>query len=320
MEARTVNYSIGEKLVQRIALSHITQSHNPREPVPNVTSHLAEEGHPSLTPMELVHTLALSEDPAKKAEYVRLIEKYETHPKGLLELAASRRLNELEPILIRDFRLSGTDEAGKRIVRFGIVCGERRFMAAAYNHAKHGDSATVGAVVKKMTVTEGMAAAVEENFNRQDMSDLEIGISINQWLEKDNPATGKKFTLPEVAEKFHMEYQYARGRQALAAYLPEADKNKLREGTLGVTKAVEKALSIKTGREDANANTSVPTVSLPSRTRVMTRKEIQALFDATPRKNKERLAALAEVMRQPMEEALLESDMRIELASLKETA
>ena len=121
-------------VILQVSLSQITTSHNPRRPCPVLQDSLTKEGYENYTPLRLVHELALSDDAAKKAEFCRLIETYEgeTVNDGIVNLAKSRAGIELQPIVLRDFR---SQKDGAYVTRYGVVCGERRVLAAAYNHA-----------------------------------------------------------------------------------------------------------------------------------------------------------------------------------------
>lgn len=311
---RVVDFKNGERVVIRAPLAKIRVAHNPRCPVPSLSANLAEEGYEGLSFLELVHQLALSEDAAKRAEFVRLFDKYESD-KGedahtVVSLANSRRRFEIEPILLRDFR-SKDRETGEYETYYGIVAGERRVLAAAYNFAKYGDAADIGAVVKKLTVDEAYELAIEENLKRREMTDLEVGYIIRHYREKTNPTTSKRFNLREIAEKLGEDYQFIRNREALT-YLSDGDKKRLAEGRLGLVRAFEIGLASKKGKavEDAPDKKE-------NRSRVMTLKEVQELFDSTKRDQVERLTVLAEVMRMSLSEALAASDKREEEEELR---
>lgn len=305
--------------VVSVPLRDITVSHNPRHPVPNLQAALADEGFEGYTVLDLVHELALSDDPANKAKFVALIDKYESEGHdGLVALAVSRAKEEIEPILLRAFR---TKPAGSdvHVRRYGVVVGERRVLAAAYNHCKHGFAPEIGSQVKEMRLEAAFELAVDENAKRRQMSDYEYGVIFHQYRQQENPATGKKWSLKEIGEKFGFDYQFVRGRQALVAYLPDADQRRLiAGGKVNITAAIRKALSLKRGRADESEIRNKKS----NRQRALTLHECQQLFDVTRQKQLDAskkesyLQALADVMQVKYTVALSQSNKRIEEAEL----
>ena len=298
---------MSDKTLHRVDLHDITVTHNPRCPARGLARGLVAEGVED-SPIALVHRLALSDNAADRAEFCRLVEKYESVPKGLVELAASRRKQELQPISLRSFRsqVPGTKPV-EYVQRYGLVMGERRYLAAAYNYAKHGESCDIGALFLRVTVDEAYDLAVAENLQRQDMSDVEIGHVFREYYDEG-------MTIKEVAAHLNQDYQYVRGRLGLT-YLTPAEQQAVEDGRLGVTKAVEKGLAVKSGK--ANSDEQIDPKA-DSRRRVATLKAVEAEFDATPRNRKGYLAGLAWVMGLDLETALDESELRIAEAMEKE--
>lgn len=364
--SRTVNFSAGEQLVQRIPLSNIVISYNIRNPakgifdeVKFITKHedgreeetveyeISEKLHTSLVeegviedaevskrlrPMDLMHALALSDDSVKQAAFLKIIEENESYPHGLKQLADDRSVEdghgELEPVLLREIR-------GKTDTNFGVVGGERRTLAAAYNYLKRGQKPTVGAIVKKITVAEAKEQAFQENFSRKEMTEVEIGRYLHSWTNQINPATGKYFSLREIAEREQLDYQYVRGRSALME-LTETEQRALAEGRIGLTAAINKGLTRRTAKGRGDAEDSLAEKeegAIPEkkvkRDRVLTMKEVQEYYDNYRIENDEKsnteeykshLSALAYVMQKEFEVAEKESDARFAALEVKEAA
>jgi len=311
---RTVNFAQGEKLVQRISLFYITTSHNPRDPVPNLTAVFPDEGYEGWSITEFAQ-LGLSDVEADRKAFCRMLEKYESGEKGIVQLAASRKQFEIEPILLRDFRCKVRTEEGESYeIRYGIVAGERRFLSAVYNYAKHGaDSPTIGAIVKKMTVAQAEDVAFLENVYRRDPTPLEVGEFLHKKCQGINPSTGKKWSLAQVARHYDMPYQDAMRRVALV-YLPDKDKKRLIDGKVGLTKAIEKGMAIKRG-DDPDAPIRPKKTN---RRRVKTLTQVEALFDENLGKGRKMYRqALADVMGITLEQASDEAFKRQEAAELK---
>lgn len=227
--------------IQSILLASITISHNPRRPCGLLQDNLAKEGYENYTMLQLIHELALSDDSVKQAEYCRLIETYDGdgQEKSIVSLAKSRAEMEIQPILLRDFR---SQLAGVYVTRYGIVAGERRCIAAAYNHAKLGLKPQIGATVRKLTVAQAFHKAVEENAQRREMNDIEFGRIFHNYRLEINPATQTFWTLSEIAVELKMDYQFVRGREALT-YLSEAEQSQIDSGkNTNITKAIQKGL------------------------------------------------------------------------------
>lgn len=280
--------------VKKVSLKEIVNSHNPRDPMRGLTPYLATENFihedgTSKTAMELVHEFALSSDEAKRAEFVRLIETYEEGTDGLMELAESRRKDDLQPISLRKF----TSTDGKEL--YEIIFGERRFLAQAYLYAKYGDKPEISATVRTLTPKEAFDIAIQENLRRQNPTDIEYGRIFRSYRDEINPATNKKYNLKEIAAELGFPgtngYQFVRGREALT-YLPEKDQAKLQaESRTNVTKAIEKGLALKNGK---SADGSLPDKK-ESRPKSLTLKQVHALFDESRDKSDDYLQALADV-------------------------
>lgn len=314
----TIDFNKGEKKIARIALSAITTSHNPRRPIRELQSQLEADialGTRNIpaNPLELVHKFALNTDADKKKVFTDLIERYEP---SIVSLAASRDQDEIEPIMLRSFRakLPGSNEY---VEKYGVVVGERRIIAAAYSYAKNGgEIPTIGAVVRKLTVDEAFDLAVAENAHRVAPTAIEEGKVFHQYRKRENPVTGKNYSLLEISKLLNLEYPYVRTREALT-YLSDSDQRRVETGKLGIVAASVKGLAIKNGKD---------TDDLPDkknkRDRAMTLMEVQKHFDAnrncfpgddllnTARTNAY-LEALAAVMKISFDDAIEQSDKRI---------
>ena len=297
-----------------ISLSRITVSHNPRCPIPDLTQHGEELGYGEWMAMDYIHQLALSDDPADRATFCKLIETYENNPvDGITALAESRRIVEIQPINLRAQHGSIAER------NYGVVSGERRLIAAAYNYAKHGDTAEIEALVSKITVADGIDMAWEENRRRRQPSLMETAAYFHERLAAvkgtKNEATGRNWTMKDVAAAIHEDYQEFRRTEALV-YLSEGDQKRLNEGTLGKVKAQEKALQSKSGKTTQPADDKKT-----NRRRVATLKQVEAMFDAwqdedlDERHAEGAMEALAEVMGITVAVAKRESKKRIKEAA-----
>ena len=287
----------------RVNLVDINQTNNPRCPCKKLVQALAEEGYADWTPLQLVQDLALSADAKDKAEFCRLVEKYETEPQDLLELAASRRVKEIQPIVLRAVKVKGE-------IKYALVAGERRLLAAAYNHTKHGDKADVGAVVIKATEDEAYDYAVQETLNRKDATEVEKGHIFRAYKKKVNPDSQKKFTLREIAARLCLDYQYVRAREALT-YLSEADQRAVEEGRLGLTKAAEKGTRIRQGKSDQDEPVDP---KKNNRAKTMTFRQWISWYDEHRDESDDYRRALADVSGMTLKQADRESDKRLKEA------
>lgn len=350
-----IDPSKGEKVIRRISLSHITVSHNPRNAFPGLSLtagtytlpldkevadkvaeipyHQPGDGATHLipfTPLEIIHAWALSLEPEKHQRFCDLIEKYEP---SVVQLAASRLQDEIEPVILRSFRVKVPGQNGEHeyIERYGIVAGERRIMAAAYNYAKHGPAEgrdvvlepTVGAICRKLTVDEASDLAFAENAQRLEPSAMDYARYFHDYTQRTNESTGRHFNLREIAAILHMDYQFVRGREALA-YLSDEDKARLEAGKLNVTDSIKKGLAIKQGKDGKELADKKD-----GRRRALNLAQIESLFDDKwENHNGERgdeydsgyFQALADVMGLSRSAAIAESKKRIDSVNEAELA
>lgn len=309
---RVVNYSAGEKLEIPVPLASITVSHNPRTSRRGLLEKFHEQG-------------AASQSSESRAEFVKYIQ--DSHP-DIVELHGSIKTHGLiQAPVLRSFRAkpAGADEY---VERYGVAVGEGRVLAYAYEEALTGEPQTVRCRVEKLTVDEAFERGIAENIDRHDMNPVDLAEAIHEMLTlRKNPATGKPYTLKELAERFKKSYWWVRDREAIF-YLNDSQKNQClaywKAGRRNVTRfcTLGKEQKAKQTGEPVDSNDSsdytTPSENLPStaqpiteqggqekteiqveperRRRVITLKEVVALFDATPLENVERLRALSEVM------------------------
>lgn len=213
-----------EVLVKEIA----SNSQNPRESAPN----LIQMGYGLFNKLEgsdkpAVIPLALSEKPDEKAEFVKLVDKFEP------DLAA----------LANDFKVNGMIQPTRvRIVPNGydLIVGCRRVLAALYNHAKNGDPASVRAIITERNDDQALYMSFSENAHRLQMNPMEQA----RWFSRLRNAG---LTVNEIEEKTKVDHQVVRQRLALLK-LPTELQGKVEEGELGVVKA----LKIVKGKEDGS--------------------------------------------------------------------
>lgn len=336
-EPTRVNTRAGEQLVQPTPLTLITTSHNPRWPVRNLQENLEAEGYGEYTenPIGLIHDYALSDDPEKQAEFVRLCETYEGEARQVVELANSRRKHAIQPITLRRFRVkdrAATEAEGRNVYthRYGLISGERRLLACAFNHAKHGDPAVIGATAIEMTVEQAEDLAFDENMQRQDMTALEVGDWIRHKYEQKRqsvreqnehrPENRVKYDLKVFADERGLDYQYTRSRYDLT-FLPEPLKKRIANRTLGITEGAKVGREIKNGKRSADGSPKEDAAEINGyknvRRRSRTLKQLREHFDeVSAKEDKNYLRALAYAMNLTLREADRESKQRIKEAEL----
>lgn len=304
MTQTKVNYRKGEELSIRIPLSDITVTHNPRHPCPN----LEEQG---FSMIDLVHEYALSDDPDNRAYFCKLIE--ENEPEMVEQAESMQEFGQIQSIVVRSFRAANPQSTPEKklpcIVRYGIACGERRYIASAYLQAKTGTPCAVKATVKRLSVQEAYDVGVQENLQRKQMKEWEVGAVMEEWAKR-NGKSNRKAPVRAVAEHFKTTEPYARGRMALSKLAPER-LELLKKGKLTLTNAIKEALG-----EPGHVS--------PERTgkrhNACTLKQMEDLFDETPRNQEDRLRAIADCMKRSYEEALAQSDARLDKAEQVEAA
>jgi hypothetical protein len=281
--------------VHPVPLRHVIVSHNPRWALQNLQSQ-------GFDPMTLMQEYLLSRDADRRAHGCTLLEENE---KEVIALADDLRTDQIVPVILRVHGMREID--GHRFPRFGCVDGESRLLGKAYNYAKHGDDAKVASIIKEMTEDEAYWYSVRANVLRRQYSDFVIGEILKKKADQDG------LPLTEVARQLGLPYGYVRGRAALAdpERLPPERREELerldREGRLNITPAIQEALG-----ENPAPSRRTPAERREGRRKTLTLKEVQELFDRTPRENRERLKAFAEVMMLRLDAAIEESDARLD--------
>ena len=307
MAARTVNYRAGEALSEPIALELVTTSHNPRKPLRK----LQELG---IVPMEFCHEYGLSDDPNKRAQFVAMIREHQ--PDIVHKWESFQDQGQVQPIVLR---YHNSMVQGQTVTRYGIACGERRYITCVLGQALTGESYPVKAIVRRLTVEQAYWLGVTENLIRDDMTELEKGEVFHAYSQTHTLLEGEiadktddsqePLPLTLVAKHYHVPYHEVRGRVALATQLAPDRLQLYKDGKLNLTDAIKEALGEPSHKSKAPKE---------GRSNPLTMKQIQALFDATDRLNLARLETLAEVMKLDMGTALAESDARIQAAEEQE--
>ncbi len=304
---------IGEQVAKPIQLHLITASHNPRKPLKKLQSL-------GFDPLAFCHEYGLSDDEDKRKHFVETIR--ENHPEIEFMAGSLDDRGQIQAITVRAFRTKIGDE---QHTHYGIACGERRYISCVFQQALSGEPFPVRAVVKEMTVQQAYWMGVEENLIREDMTELEKGEIFHKYAEEytlgEVEEDGKQrhvkreegqppLPMTEVAAHFHVPYHYARGRAALVNLKPER-LAAYEDGKLNLTDAIRESLG------EQQEATSRPS-RRGTRQNPLTMSKIRALFDATPRTRLERLQAFAEVMQMSLENAVMESDVRLSEVETKE--
>lgn len=144
----------------------------------------------------------------------------------LAELAESIRVSGvLQPILVRPLpgaRAPDTD----RSVQFEIVAGARRFRASQLAGA-----GTIPAILRAMDDDEAMEAAILENLQRDDLTELEEAEGYESLMQHSS------LTADQVGEKIGKSRSYVYARLKLLDLCTEA-RASLRDGTVDASRAL----------------------------------------------------------------------------------
>lgn len=229
----------------------ISNNANPRDSVPS----LAAMGYgvfktPEGSAYKPLMTLALSDDPADRKEFVTLIEEYEggKAPDGVHQNVAARNQKQDIRGLAFDIAANGMINPVTLIKIDGgydLETGCRRVLAAAYNFCKSGGklgARVLGRIVKS-NENEAQQRARSENFWRLDMNPIE---EAKAFASMRHAGDSNK----EIAEKTGVHYQTVRNRQLLLQLKPE-EQEKVAIGQLLPTAAVKLVESRKKGNQPA---------------------------------------------------------------------
>ena len=297
--------------------------------------------------------LALSKDLADVAQFVYLIDTYESvdrkenpnAPQSITELATD----------LRNWAATNKNGHGQFVPAFvkqdrgkwSLIDGGRRTTAILYNHAvdrlakaneeEGAPSTPYPAVLLCLDATGVTPDKYFDlsnliNMSRKDMDPLQEGKMYHAQLQQTNPETGKKFTLKELHAKVQefrptMKYSTLRNRVALWDDYKPAKRDE--EGNVvskarGLTDADRR--KVATGEMTATAasrkslgerhSTPRPAPGKGPRRRTLTLSEIEDKFDAMPDSKKEFKEGLAFCMGISYKQACEESNNR--LAELEE--
>lgn len=271
-----------------------------------------------------------NDESLEKGEYKDGKELVVKKRQSILALARQLSIIQLQPVIVRKM-----GDVGNRV----LLLGQRRCAAIAYMHAKSrvqvADGvegakvrpATVLATESKATGEEAWELAVRENMGRLDFTPIQMAVILRSYTERVNPETGQKWTLKSVAEHLGLKYGTARNTHALALPriedevdatgkvikkgkgLTDDDREAVASGKKGLAWAYKKAL----GEQHYTPGTEKGDPKGMSRRKVLPLKEVEKLFDDTNEQNTERRKALAEVMGLTLENAVTESEKRIDM-------
>lgn len=144
---------------------------------------------------------------------------------ALLELAASiQSLGVQQPIVVRPVKPSGT-------VKFEIVCGERRWLAADRAGLGH-----VPAIVRELTDEQVLEIQLVENLQREGLHPLEEGQGYRELLDMKKHED-KTFDAEAVGRMIGKSRAYVFARMKLLDLCPAA-REALQAGTLDASKAL----------------------------------------------------------------------------------
>ncbi|MDO9235970.1 MAG: ParB/RepB/Spo0J family partition protein [Aquabacterium sp.] len=148
------------------------------------------------------------------------------HPAKLTELAESIKASGvLQPILVRSLpgeRVPDTDSA----VQFEIIAGVRRFRASQQAGVK-----TIPAIVRVMSDDAAMEAAILENLQREDLTELEEAEGYEQLMQR----TG--ISADSVGSKIGKSRSYVYARLKLLDLSMEC-KEAMRAGQIDASRAI----------------------------------------------------------------------------------
>ena len=246
-----------------------TNSQNPRESSPTLIS----LGWGLFTKIEgsdkpAIVQLALSDNPDEKAEYVKLIRRFD--PK-IAETAASMLIHgQIQAARVRPIPEGGYD----------LIVGVRRTLARLFNHCMNpGDyPARLDCIVTEVNNDhDAMYMSFDENAQRMSMSPIEEA----KWFHRLKQGGLK---INEIGERTSYDGQVIRQRLDLLK-LPQADQDKVHEGELGVVKA----LKMVRGHADSTspANRGKGRTGDNTRAHMPTLKQAQVMYETDAKLHEE---------------------------------
>jgi hypothetical protein len=258
--------------------------------------------------ISLVH-MAMSRDMDEVRYFVELIEEYENvdksdplAPQSIVELADSiGEHGQWVPIMLRregNKGFAGLD-GGRRITAILYLHARARVQRADGEKGVKMHAATVLATESKCKQAEMKRLSLKINMDRKELTELQQGKVFHDMLQDENPETGRKWTMKDLAKELGVQYSTFRNRQALwvphngkegtaSRGLTDAERRRVAAGTLGVTAASRKSLGeqhySETGKPSENRRKAIPLAAM------------EALFDETAEANKPRRYAIAQCM------------------------
>ena len=262
------------------------------------------------------------------------IERHLSAPQSIVDLAEDiETFEQLNPIQVQ-----------KQNNKYVMVEGGRRSAAIMYLHARsrvlRADKAkdapsqvypaTVKATDLKCSKDDLFVMSGLINLSRKQFTPLQEGRFYHEMCQRLNPETGNKYTMKEAAAKLCVEYGTFRNRAALwrprvepvtdekgvvvkpGKGLTDSDRRKVALGEMTVTAASQRALG-----ERPYSKTGVP---VHHRNKGIPLSEMQELFDKTAEENKERRQAIADCMGIDLDQAVKESEDRIQDDERKDLA
>lgn len=165
----------------------------------------------------------------EKIQYLDIssIEQNPNNPRKTFDEAALGELSEsikkqgvLQPITVRP--VSATD----RSAEYQIVCGERRWRAAAMAGLKD-----VPVIIRELTDDEAMDVAITENLQRKDVSPLEESDAFKYLLDKG-------CTIADLCGRFGKSEFFVRQRLRLQTLIPDF-RSLLEAGEISISQIME---------------------------------------------------------------------------------
>lgn len=206
-------------------------------------------------------------DPAQRKEFAKLIEEHEP---DLVELGENMlQVGQLQPVQLRPAsRVNDT---------YQLVFGCRRFFALLYIRAKIGvPFGKINAAIQKTNESQARLAALSENIHRKGVDKVREAEQIRDMVK-----AGKKVS--DIAKELGWSQQTVKNRVDVAD-APDNVKNRVRKGTLGITKAALISRDIKAGGDGKNVGKETQAEKAenegaPKRRTTLGFKHVAAMYD-----------------------------------------
>lgn len=239
---------LSQKKTYEIPIRKITSNTNPRNPLSKA---LQDQGWDVFGDGKSIWALAVSDDPAQRAEYAQLIRDHDPDIASLATTILSQGL--LQAVEVREGG-SGPNAT------FTLVFGCRRCLAVLYNWCVLGKpkEPIIQAALVKGNANHLLHRAITENIRKQP-SPVEEAKAINWALNNGE-------TKQEICEQYGFSETTLKARLDILELPPEKQK-KIHEGKLTVAKAM---------KESTNGHADEPKKSLRKR------KEIEEALQEFP--------------------------------------